>query len=310
MSEASKDYLKFEWLGHHTILREFTVSGTVINLDPLVVGTGRVKGDVADIVILKYFDPKLQAEVPVIPGSSWKGAFRSHAVRLARYEGLKVCDGLPGATHISGREFKELGERASWEEELQSIVTGDIQLCIGCAIFGAPGFLSHVFLGDSLPADKNYRLSIRTMVAIDRRTGASYRRALYSAEFVEPGARFTFNLRALNLPNYALGWLAEVLLDLDAGLIRVGGLKSRGFGRVKFSEIRVAITGKGVEETVLKPLDPIDSEVAVSKPYAEGSKAKEILKALTTAWRESLVRLKLVSNSGWRWVKVLEQTQR
>jgi len=190
----------------------------------------------------------------------------------------------------------------SIDAKLRAVVEGSIPICLLDLIFGGPSILSHVRFGDSLPLNEA-RLGYRTMVAIDRRTGTARRGALFSVEYVEPGAEFGFRLVATNLPNYALGLLAEVLRDINDGVVRIGGLKSRGFGRVEFRELRVRIRDYGGK--ALRALDPIDEGLDVGADVIEGSDAWRLLNELSNVWRRSLDRLRKVSSKGWKWGVVL-----
>ena len=272
-------------------------------------GPGRALFEPVDLVVLKV---KVSGkEVPVIPGSSWKGLFRSTATSLARSAGLAVCDGVPGSTCLRGDEFYEL-ERGggSVEEKASTIVDAKVKVCLNCLIFGSPSIHSHVMFSDSF-VEGEYSLGYRTCVAIDRRTGAAYRGALFTVEYVEPGCMFNFELRAENLPNYALGLLAFIIDLIGLGIVRVGGLKSRGFGKVHFEDLRIAVYSPlhelyGVDDGQLKPLDPIDSPVAWTGSTgrvasAEGNEARNVLGKLREAWDRSLESLKKVSREGWRW---------
>lgn len=291
----------YSWIGHHVMLRTVRIEGVVSNAEPLYVGVGRGTAtyEPADLTVLKVFDPARGESVPVIPGSSWKGLFRAHVHRLLAGYGVKnVCQGLPRSTCLRGNEFKELDKQgAPPEEQLRSVLTGEmgIRLCLGCLIFGSPGFLSHAFFEDSVPVG-SYRLGYRTMVAISRRTGASHPGALFSVEYVEPGARFSFAATLRNLPNYAVGLVAETLLHLDQGLVKVGGLKSRGFGGLKLEELRIKVVPEA-EGGVLPALDPIDSDVELRDDW------RETLRGFAEAWLRASEKVREVSERAWRWVE-------
>ncbi|RLI75665.1 CRISPR-associated RAMP protein, partial [Archaeoglobales archaeon] len=96
--------------------------------------------------------------------------------------------------------------------------------------------------------------------AIDRRTGAVYRGALYQVEFVEPGARFRFFIRATNLPNYSIGLLAKILRMINEGWVRLGGFKTRGFGKVKVENLSLKVRGE-IDGYNLKAIDEFDEQV-------------------------------------------------
>lgn len=305
----------FEWIGYHKLYRIITIEGAVENIEPLHIGAGKKKGwEVADLIVLKVTDPKSGKEVPVIPGSSWKGIFRAEAVAIARQNDLDVCDGLPRATCLEGREFDEIEKSYSpaecLEMKLRGIVEGTISefgkgVCLLCLIFGTPGLRSHVQFYDSVPVG-NYKLGYRRSVAISRRTGAAAYRSLFTVEYVEPGSIFNFRLTAINLPNYALGLLSTIMKEINLGIVKVGGLKSRGYGTVKFIEkkFKISVSGiKGVKDEVLEALDPYDFEIKMSSSVLEGSEAWKILEDLASVWIKSLSKLREVSKKGWRWVE-------
>lgn len=292
----------FEWFGLHKLIRRVVFEGVLECVEPLRVGAGRGAAafEPVDLVVVKVRDASGR-EYPYIPGSSLKGAIRSYCIKLMRSAGLRVCDGLPGATCLRGKEFEEY-ERTGmdYSRVLKAIADKEIPICLSCLIFGAPGLASHARFYDAYP--ESYRLGYRTMVAIERRTGAARRGALFSVEYVEPGSRFRFRIEFINLPNYAVGVVAEALRDMDLGLLKLGGLKTRGFGWVKIVDLRVGcwdfVQGKSVER--IPPLDPMDSEVEIASSWAE------TLDRFCSAWRAAIPKLRRVSDEGWRWSACLE----
>ncbi len=292
---------KFEWFGLHKLKRIVVLEGVITNVEPLRVGSGReaLPHGPSDLPVVKIRKVSGE-EIPFIPGSSWKGAFRAYSVKLMRSAKLSVCDGVPGASCLRGNEFNDLG---SYFDQLKSIAEGTIPTCLACLIFGSPGIASHARFYDSYPIG-SWRLGYRTMVAIDRRTGAARRGALFTVEYIEPGARFGFKMELVNLPNYAVGVLAETLLDMDMGLLKIGGLKTRGFGWVKVESLNVKVVDyvEGIAKVLsdrVPPLDPIDVEVELSSDW------RATLSSFSNAWRASLDKLRKVSSAGWRWVECL-----
>jgi CRISPR-associated RAMP protein (TIGR02581 family) len=300
----------FEWIGHHIVKRVVVVHGVVENTEPLRIGSGKgiALDSPTDLEVLKVYNVKSDRFIPVVPGSSWKGVFRSSAVAVSRSLGLvNVCDGVPKAIHLHVEE-EHINEwkRLSIDEKIRRVIDGEIGLCLLCLIFGSIALHSHVTFYDSVPVGE-YRLGYRTGIAIDRRTGAARRGALYTVEYVEPGARFSFRFEAINLPNYAVGLLAQVIMDIDSGFVKVGGLKSRGFGAVKFLDLKVGVhdrkSGGYVEKGVIEALDPIDRPVEIVGDW------RKDLEAFRNAFLSALPMLKKVSESGWRWSVVLTEAK-
>ena len=262
------------WSSHGVLLREVLLEGYLVNRGPLRVGTGREPplGSAVDLAVIRV---RLGGRlVPYIPGSSLKGVFRSATVQLARLKGLSVCSGLSGETCMDW-EYTELGGATLLSEIQEMLRRGEsaeaIKLfhgkaCLLCKVFGSPSFTGHVEFSDAYPIGEDgsvlgVPVGVRTGIAINRRTGAVYRGALYQVEYVEPGARFRFSVRATNLPNYALGLLARILRMLNDGWVRVGGFKTRGFGEVAVEGLRLRARGPTVQGTRMLAVDERDLEV-------------------------------------------------
>ena len=219
----------------NVVKRRTVIEGIVEAVSPLRIGVGRSGGmDPASVVkdtVLKGADG-----VPVIPGSSWKGVFRSAGERILRERNVTVCSGV-------GRDYC-LNNFRKFEEFQDSIRHGRIEealdifwkyTCLNCKLFGTMSVIGAVKFLDSRAID--FRLGVRTMVAISRTDGAAARGALVQVEYVEPGSKFTFKLMGENLPNYAIGYLVTIMEQIHEGLVQIGGHKSRGFGFVKFSKL-------------------------------------------------------------------------
>ncbi|MEM4468849.1 MAG: CRISPR-associated RAMP protein Csx7 [Candidatus Nezhaarchaeales archaeon] len=297
---------KWDWLSHSIMLRETMIDGYIVNVEPLRVGAGREPplGALADLVALrvKYGG----VDLPYIPGSSLKGVFRSYATLLARHSGLKACTGLPKETcgdleEVEGKKklndyINYLMENGKSEDALKTFYE---RACLMCKIFGSTRYMSKVSFSDAYPVDESgnvidVKTGIRTGIAIDRRTGAAQPGAFYRVEFVEPGARFKFNIHCRNLPNYALGLLSLVLRRMNKGLVKVGGFKSRGFGAVKVEGLKFRSRDfvKG-QSLVMAPLEPeSDFEVDLSEfaeledgwMVAKGDGAWKVLDKLVEVW--------------------------
>lgn len=162
-------------------------------------------------------------EVPFLPGSSVKGVVRSHAERILRTLGLRCCD-------IAANPC------------IRTPTYG--QHCFACRTFGCTSLSSRVRFTDALPwppdADgeersrrvTGIRLEVRPGNVVDRRKGSA--RNFFELEVLTAGA-FYGEVTLRNYQLWQLGLLALVIRDLNAGFQRVGGLKSRGLGRVRLT---------------------------------------------------------------------------
>jgi len=296
------------WSSHRVFLRHAEIEGYLVNDTPLRVGAGREPplGSAVDLAVLRI--SMGGRSVPYIPGSSLKGVFRSTAVQLARLKKLSVCSGIVPDTCMDWASPKYGGvtllsfiqERLRAGEADEAIRAFHESACLLCKMFGAPSFTGHVTFSDAYPIDERGALlevpvGVRTGIAIDRRTGGVYRGALYQVEYIEPGARFRFSISATNLPNYALGLLAKILRMLHEGWVRVGGFKTRGFGRVHIDGLRVALWGPTVVGSKLAAVDERDLEVDLSglarqegdRLLAEGPAAWHVLGKLEEVWEHA-----------------------
>jgi len=305
------------------LLRKIIISGKMRNEEPLRVGAGPGKAALSptDLVVLKVTRAD-GLEVPVIPGSSLKGLFRATCVSLVRALELGACDGLPRATCLRGNEFDNIEGSSSREVEDKISLIARMGVCPLCLLFGSPGLASHVDFDDCYPVSK-FKFGYRTCVAIDRRKGSAAPGALFTVEYVEPGCEWNFELRADNTPNYLLGLLMEVVELINAGLVKVGGMKSKGFGRVSISINSIKVVSLDHErygvssERKLRRLDPIDVDVMWHGPLpkegswsveAEGEDARRVIDDLREAWRSCATRLReLYDGRKWRWEVALNR---
>ena len=292
------------WSSHAVLLREVLVEGYLVSRSPLRVGAGREPplGSVASLIVRVGLG---DSWVPYIPGSSLKGVFRSTALQLARMKGLSVCTGLSGETCMDWEyaEFGGISLLSKIQEELREGRSGEAirlfheKACLLCKVFGSPSFTGHAEFSDAYPLGEDgsvlsVPVGVRTGIAIDRRTGAVYRHALYQVEYVEPGARFRFSMKATNLPNYTLGLLAKVIKMLNERWVRVGGFKTKGFGEVALEDLRFAARGPTVSGTKLLKVDERDEEVDLADAAsveqgwlsASGGNAWKVLNKLEEVW--------------------------
>lgn len=293
------------WTSHALLLREVLLEGYLVNRGPLRIGAGEEPplGSAAKLIVIRVnLSGRL---VPYIPGGSLKGVFRSAAVPLVKLKGLSVCTGLSGETCMDQKspEFggasllNKIQEVMKREGSRKAIELFHEKACLLCKVFGSPSFTGHVEFDDAYPIGENgevldVAVGVRTGIAINRRTGAVYREALYQVEYVEPGARFRFSMRATNLPNYALGLLAKIVRMLNEGWVRVGGFKTRGFGEVAVEGLRFRARGATVQDKKLLAVDNHDREVDLAGTAeivqgwlsASGGKAWSALDKLEKVW--------------------------
>lgn len=137
---------------------------------------------------------------PVIPGTSWSGAFRDRFKEIA---GAKITDELFGFVN------KKINAT-----QKSKIVFSESQLSGGC-----------------------YKLSTRN--AIDRFSGATKSGALYTEETYYYG-NTTLEISITQIPSKMIIWaLGACLADLHNGFLSVGGLTSVGRGLFEITSMQL-----------------------------------------------------------------------
>jgi CRISPR-associated RAMP protein (TIGR02581 family) len=222
--------------------RRYVFTGRLVMVTALHIGGGRATLSPTDSQVLLGPDRK-----PFIPGSSFKGAFRSTVEKLGQAIALHCC-GLtddrkcPGAPGLTQKGFNEQKAKDEWDEQLMlEELDGKSlwKLCLTCRLFGAPFLASKVFIDDLQLHDWAGTTQIRDGVAIDRDSERAMEGLKYDFEVVPPGA--TFNLRiALEEPSETdLGLTCAGLNEFVSGLCGIGGKRSRGLGRCRLDDVRV-----------------------------------------------------------------------
>ncbi len=270
------------WFTHLTLYRELNLGIKYTTLSPLRIGASRAKSffSIVDLQVIRItLDGK---EVPYIPGSSLKGVFRSTAEMLLRSYNKRVCSmGQCSIENIENKTRDELLQDAIKEynrtgtniERVISILDG---YCLICKIFGSNTYASHIIFNDAYPVT-DVSVGVKTGIAINRRSGAVKKGALYQVEFVNPGATFNGNIKFINLPNYVVGLILYIITKmLNHGIVNIGGFKSRGFGNIKMDieGINGVVVQNGKianinEVNILNGIDKDDTEVKVTRDVNE-----------------------------------------
>ena len=112
-------------------------------------------------------------------------------------------------------------------------------------LFGQTYLASRVTFSDAFPkvtADPKDKLVMgeRTHVKIDRKKGSAAGGALFNPETVE-NAVFGAEITLVNFAVWQLQLLGYIIADLFDGYLRIGSAVTRGYGRVKPENIRVAL---------------------------------------------------------------------
>jgi len=200
--------------------KRIILSGTLEAVTPLHIGSGKPEVEIGEVDMPILRDPEGR---PYVPGSSLKGRTRAEAERIAKKEGMEVCN-PPDVRNMCGSRKGRVED-----------------FCIGCRIFGTAGNISvssKVKFRDAYPTGKVEELLERTGIAIDREKGTVARGALYTIEAVPAGATFNLEIVGENLTDEELKLLLAALKSVQDSAL--GGSSSRGFGKVKLSLNRVS----------------------------------------------------------------------
>jgi len=182
----------------------------------------------SSLMIRSYsFDPEQLDQImirvgdkPVIPGTSWGGALRNHALKLVRKLGLseRIVDHLFGNIDTNNNEETIYSRVRTYETYFESINKED------------------------------YHIMRRTK--INRVSGSAANRALFDEEYLARGtAKFRLGLER-SKEKY-LGLLLLLIDEINNGFLPIGGETSIGRGLVKLSNIMIdgqSLTDKDKEK--------------------------------------------------------------
>lgn len=280
--------VEYPWYSHPVLYRVLALSINILNEEPLRIGAGKEPPlSPIDLPVITIKLP--EGDLPYIPGSSLKGTFRSTAEYIVRSLGIDACQAGACSSKLwderEGIRYGEKLDKLLREGNEKGIIELLSRYCLICKLFGSSSFSSHLNFEDAYPIGGVSR-GMKAGIAINRRSGAVQRGALYQVEFVNPGHEFKSRIVAKNIPNYSLGLLVMTLDYLNEGIVKLGGFKSRGFGKVKVKVER--IEGKTLEGTSysslfeirkLPALDEYDVDIEIDVEDIDGT-----LKEFRKAW--------------------------
>jgi len=223
----------------------YFIEGEVVNETPLRIGSGKQQGlSPVDNPVVTYIIRG--REIPVIPGSSWKGVLRSEAERFVRstpgiakeknWDVWRACD----IFEITDREDLRKNEGKN--------------PCVVCRVFGNTELASHVHLFDSIPKG-DPALQVIRRVAIERITSSQSPGRLFDVQVVPPMTRWTFRMRIINVDlesDNPQGYLLSNLLRQLIEGIQIGGGRSVGYGYVRLDPDVLTVRKLRVEDGILK----------------------------------------------------------
>jgi len=278
---------EIDWYAHRTIYKVLNFEVEYITQSPLRIGAGRTSKFASPIdlpVVRIKFDGE---DKPYIPGSSIKGVFRSSAEYISRSSGLKVCSAGEGCRDKFDRDLQSMLK----ENNIEGVLNLLKEYCLICKLFGSGTFRSHIDFTDAYPYE-GVTTGVKVGIAIDRRSGAVKRGALYTVEYVNPGAKFRGNMILHNIPNYGVGLIYLVISGFKTGILKIGGMRTRGFGKMDINILKLTayVMEDGVfkqvkEKKVIKALDEYDEDVEL-----DPNDPKSYLNKCVEVWRNYVAR--------------------
>ena len=217
---------------------KFQIKGKLTFETAFHIGSGR-EGELAtDMGILR----NVYGE-PILPGSTLKGNFRANVERLSYHLGLRAClldSELSGVPCVSDQKYEktvrpEFQNRKSEKARLEWLLENT---CDVCRLFGSPMQASRIFFSDGKLDTWAGVVEVRDGVCLDRDSETARHSAKYDFEAVPAGTVFNVVIDLENPATKELALVRAGLAEWENGF-RLGGLTSRGLGRVVLNVERV-----------------------------------------------------------------------
>jgi len=251
----------------------YQFTGALVLDTALHIGGGRESSTVTDSPIVRN-----SVGQPIIPGSSFKGAFRAGVERLLpNLPGLSTCGLEKNGSCLSvnealGKDYRRVSEaagrgialglgendtaredraalgrlkRKDWiGQELDESYLLDLlaeYLCDTCKTFGSV-YLAAVARFHDLPVVEPWAetTQIRDGVGIDRDSERAMDQIKFDYEIVPAQTHFAFSLTLENPTERDLRLVGLGLHEFAQGMIPLGGIRSRGLGRCHLEDLQVA----------------------------------------------------------------------
>lgn len=231
-------------------INRYIIKGELISVTALHIGAAE---DVFSPGGCKNPFLRNAAGLPIIPGSSLKGAMRNFLeVYLSSSSGQKrlseetgynqgICNRQnPCADIKNDNKLKDLlkNKKADADKKLSDYLYGPRSeggLCIICRIFGSQCSAAKLSIRDAGVPDNIFQdgFEIRSGVSIDRNLGTNVDGNKFETEVVPEGTHFSFCAVLENADSTEWNVVKKLLKALESGMIPIGGMKSRGLGEIK-----------------------------------------------------------------------------
>jgi CRISPR-associated RAMP protein (TIGR02581 family) len=220
--------------------RRYLFTGQIVLRTPLHIGGGSGMLSVSDSPVVRTPDGR-----PFVPGSSFKGAFRSTVEKIAgALPTVRTCAFIDGASCASPQgerqiELRQRRDTEHWDEDtlLKEL---EVALCDTCKLFGSPFAASKLRFSDmSLATGEDPITQVRDGVGIDRDSERAVEHIKFDFEVVEAGTLFDMELTLDDPTTTDLGLTCVGLCEYLAGFAGLGGKRSRGLGSCRLTKLEV-----------------------------------------------------------------------
>jgi CRISPR-associated RAMP protein (TIGR02581 family) len=228
--------------------RRYLFTGDLVLTTGMHIGGGTAELSPSDSPVIRTPDGQ-----PYIPGSSFKGSFRSTVEKLApaleRHScALQEGAGCPGAQGVEQKQFNQARQATTWDDQtlLRHLAQGirldnqELRLCDTCWLFGSPYAASKIAFYDLYLKDTTEGIvEVRDGVAIDRDSEKQVPGLLYNYEVVAPAMIFGVTILLEDPNDIDLGLTCLGLSEFRSGFGSLGGKRSRGLGRCELTNLAV-----------------------------------------------------------------------
>lgn len=214
--------------------RKYVFTGKLELKSAMHIGGGQVnlRGTDSPVVLTPEGEP-------FIPGSSFKGAFRSTVEKLvSAIPNQTTCflseeGNCPTADQNT---FNNRRRNGNWNEAKLAEILDD-ELCDTCKLFGSPFSASKIFFSDLYVDEWAEATQVRDGVAIDRDSERAVDRLKYDYEVVSVGSMFKMEIVLEDPSETDLRLACIGLNEFVGGMGGIGGMRSRGLGNCQIIEL-------------------------------------------------------------------------
>ncbi len=230
--------------------KRYCFTGELFLKSALHIGGGETALGASDHPVVRRPDGE-----PFIPGSSFKGAFRSTVEKMAATIGLWTC-ALMEDPHCVGpqgeaqRKFNERLRDSKVRKKLNLLHELNGKLCLTCRLFGSPYLAGKFHFSDLYLAEGEHLVTQRRDgVAINRDSERAEDKLKFDYEVVPATIKFGCNLWLENPTAIDLGLVCLGLSEFCAGFAGLGGKRSRGLGNCELRGLAIyALDLEGLDE--------------------------------------------------------------